>query len=241
MKNQIRNTVRQGFTLMETVIAIGVIAVLITGFIAVFAPAVDGIRRSITAEEASRLTTTLERELVTLRPGEEMPDVNTGFAKAFRFIRDSNNPDQALLIYQYRGSLNAQRADDTPTPVHDAGGVAGTDFVTVSMVRRISDPLLSDDLQALEGRIFVVRCTQLVYDENGALVRGVPGQISDPKGGGVPADTAANYPEAVLTFVADFFAVPSRSPQYLQGPSFASYFEDRMVRPMFTRNLAVRR
>ena len=37
------------FTLMETVIAIGVLAVLLTGFMAVFTPAAQGIRRSISS------------------------------------------------------------------------------------------------------------------------------------------------------------------------------------------------
>lgn len=225
---------------METVIAIGVIAVLVTGFIAVFAPAVDGIRRSISAEEASRLTSTLERELVTLRDGQEPTAVTTGFEKAFEWIRDSNTADGALLVYQYRGSLIAPRRDDnTPAPytVTDTDGVSGRDHVTVPMARRLSDALLAQDLQALEGRVFVVRCTQLVYDADGTLIRGTPGTIVDPKGGGEDDP----YPEAVLTFAAEFYSLPSRSPEYLQGAAFREYFNERMRRPMFTRNLAVRR
>ncbi|MCP5533718.1 MAG: prepilin-type N-terminal cleavage/methylation domain-containing protein, partial [Akkermansiaceae bacterium] len=38
---------RRGFTLLETVIAIGVLAVLLTGFILVFAPAAAGIKKAI--------------------------------------------------------------------------------------------------------------------------------------------------------------------------------------------------
>jgi hypothetical protein len=226
---------------METVIAIGVIAVLITGFIAVFAPAVDGIRRSISSEEASRLTSTLEREIATLREGQE-PDVSTGFAKAFEWIQDSDQAPNALFIYQYRGDINTKRNDDgTPVPYTESGGIAGRDFITVPMLRRRSDAKLLDDFAALEGRAFVVRCTQLVYNADGALIRGLPGVIIDPKGGGAPAGDAASYPEAVLTFAADFYSLPGRSPQYIQGDGFTNYFNDRMSRPMFTRNIAVRR
>ena len=50
---------------METVIAIGVLAVLLTGFMIVFAPAAAGIRKSINVQEADRLASTLEQELVT--------------------------------------------------------------------------------------------------------------------------------------------------------------------------------
>ena len=58
---------RRGFTLMETVIAIGVVAVLLTTFLAVFGPAQSTIRRALSAQEAGRLTTSLERELSSLR------------------------------------------------------------------------------------------------------------------------------------------------------------------------------
>lgn len=241
MKNRKLNPTQSGFTLMETVIAIGVVAVLITGFVAVFAPAVDGIRRSISTEEANRLTSTMERELVTLRVGQGPVDATTGFEKAFHWVRESDRSDTALLIYQYRGSVNSRRDDDSPQPYNTSGGVAGTDFVTVSMARRSQDPLLAEDLQAMEGRVFVVRCTQLVNGTDGALIRGTLGTIVDPKNTGDIAADAAAYPEAVLTFAADFFLLPSRNPEYLQSNAFSEFFEDRMRRPMFTRNLAVRR
>jgi prepilin-type N-terminal cleavage/methylation domain-containing protein len=50
----------RGFTLLETVIAIGVLAVLLTGFMVVFAPAADGIRKSINVQQADRMGSTLE-------------------------------------------------------------------------------------------------------------------------------------------------------------------------------------
>jgi len=240
MKTHTHHWIRSGFTLMETVIAIGVIAVLITGFIAVFAPAVDGIRRSISAEEANRLASTLERELVTLRQGQAPSGATSSFEKAFEWVRDSGDSDTALVVYQYRGDISARRADDTPQTYSGVEGVAGTDFVTVSMVRRITDPILFEDMQALEGRAYIVRCIQLV-DQTGTLVRGQAGVIVDPKNPGGPLMDASDYSEAVLTFAADFHSLPSRSPDYLQGTAFSSYFSDRMGRPIFTRNLAVRR
>ena len=95
--NRTHSARRTGFTLMETVIAIGVIALLITGFVAVFAPAVQGIRRSISSEEANRLTSTLEQELVTLRSGQQPSAATSGFAKAFDWINGSGNETTALL------------------------------------------------------------------------------------------------------------------------------------------------
>ncbi len=226
---------------METVIAIGVIAVLVTGFIAVFAPAVDGIRRSISIEEANRLASTLERELVTLRQGQQPTGAATGFEKAFEWIRDSDQAGQALLIYQYRGVIGSNREDETPRPYTQTGGVAGRDFITVPMVRRKSDARINEDLAALEGRAFVVRCVQLVKDSNGNLVRGTAGSILNSGANGSAAAAARNYDDAVLAFSAEFFNLPNRDPQFLSGAGFDRFFNERTNRPMFTRNLAVRR
>lgn len=235
MKTYPIKPVRPGFTLMETVIAIGVITLLITGFIAVFTPAVDGIRRAISAEEADRLTSTLERELVTLRAGQQPAAATTGFEKSFDWIRSSDETAERLLVYQYRGELNSNRTDDTPRPVPGASGMPGRDYITVPMLRRLSDPLLVEDFAALEGRAFLVRCTQLVYDENGALQRGTAGTIRAPRPDGAVADTADDYPDAVLPFAAEFFSLPTRDLDFIGRYSLVNR------KPMFTRNIAVRR
>ena len=44
---------------MESVIAIGVVAILLTTFLAVFGPATQGIRRASSTQEADRLAATL--------------------------------------------------------------------------------------------------------------------------------------------------------------------------------------
>jgi prepilin-type N-terminal cleavage/methylation domain-containing protein len=53
----------RGFTLVETVIAMGIIAVMITAFLAAFAPAVTSIRKSISSKDVNRLASTLEYEM----------------------------------------------------------------------------------------------------------------------------------------------------------------------------------
>ena len=60
MKTSFVSRVRDGFTLMETVIAIGVLALLLTGFLAVFAPATAGIRKAVSIQEADRLAFALQ-------------------------------------------------------------------------------------------------------------------------------------------------------------------------------------
>lgn len=230
---------RTGFTLMETVIAIGVLAVLITAFMYVFGPAMAGIRKSINVQEADRLASTLERELGTLRTGQATGGIKTGFDKAFEWIRKSNDVNDALCVYQYRGDPSKQRSDGTLEPMTRSNGVPGQDYVVQPIARRMSDSLFTKDLEAIEGPVFVVKCTQLVYDKSSGLIAGSQGEIRDPQDG-TPAASAAEFKEAVVAFSADFYSMPANSPKFFQSATFKKRFNGG-VKPIFTRNLAVRR
>lgn len=244
MNTSLHSTHRRGFTLMETVIAIGVLAVLLTAFLAVFAPAAQGIRKAISVQEADRLAYTLEQELVTLR-GDQADQYGTGFEKAYDWIEaaDGSAGSDPLLIYQYRGRPDAIRDDGTLEPYVRTEGVAGQDFIVQPVVRRGGSAELRDDLEALEGRVYTVQLTQLVF-EGGALTRGTAGEIVDPtpgddddQGGGAGGSGAESYPEAVIAFAAEFHGVPSSSYNYLTNQLNPAELEN----PIFSRNLAVRR
>ena len=227
---------KRGFTLLETVIAIGVLAVLLTGFMVVFAPAADGIRKSINVQQADRLASTLEQELVTLH-GNEFP---TGFNKSFDWIKDSDKATSALMVYQYRGKLGGTpRADKTPEPVVDLKNkLPGKDYIVIPMVRRKSDTNFKDDLPAVEGPVYLVKCTQLVFNA-GELKLGKPGTIADPKGTAA-STSGTDYPEAVIAFSADFYQMAGKNEAYFNSAAFTSKFST-LKNPVFTRNLAVRR
>jgi type II secretory pathway pseudopilin PulG len=228
---------RPAFTLTETVIAIGVLAVLLTGFIAVFTPAAQGIRRSISSEQADRLATTLEMELATLRKGQEAPDPATGFDKAFNWIKEGNTPATAILVYQYRGDPATIRPDGTPAPKVQITGKPGVNYIVQSMARRLTDAELENDLKAIEGSVFFVKPTQLVFTA-GELKPGNPGTIANADA--TPADNSSLYKEAVIAFSAEFHNVPTKSLAYLKSATFTTRFNSAN-KPIFTRNLAVRR
>jgi prepilin-type N-terminal cleavage/methylation domain-containing protein len=177
---------QRGFTLLETVIAIGVLAVLLTGFMVVFAPAAEGIRKSINVQQADRMASALEQELVTLRKNEiKAPDVTTGFDKAFEWIKSSSAAasTDALLAYQYRGKITNPRSDDgTLTPEPLFSGKPGQDYVVVPMVRRLSDSAkLKEDLAAVEGAVYLVKGTQLVFSGGQLIANTDSGTIKNPK------------------------------------------------------------
>lgn len=227
---------------METVIAIGVLAVLLTGFLAVFTPAAQGIRRSISSQQANRLTSTLERELVTLREGRPPTGINTGFEKAFDWIENGNTAATAIFVYQYRGDTSSLRDDGTPEPLNSASGQPGVDYVVQSIARRADDDYFEDDLKAVDGAVFYVKPTQLVYSGNEMVLNEDPGTIKhvDENGDLVKANDAATYNDAVIAFSAEFYSLPTKSETYILGQAFQDRFDDA-DNPVFTRNLAVRR
>ncbi|MFM2170816.1 MAG: hypothetical protein RI957_1045 [Verrucomicrobiota bacterium] len=233
-----------GFTLMETVIAIGVLAVMLTAFMAVFGPATRGIRRSINVQEADRLTSALEKELATNRPGASAAtEATTAFHKAYDWILKSHQNDNVVFAYQYRGNPNQLRRDGTMEPYTLRNGQAGRDYVVQPMFRRRADPLLLQDLTALQGRVFFIKMTQLVFDGANGLKLGTPGTIANPPQppGSTPltGTGADGYPEAVIPFTAEFFEIQTTDPNFLKtGGRFSI---TNYKKPMFTRNLAVRR
>ena len=229
-----------GFTLMETVIAIGVLAVMLTAFMAVFGPATRGIRRSINVQEADRLTSTLEKELATNRPLGSGSEATTAFHKAYDWIIKSNVDASVVFAYQYRGNPNQLRKDGTMEPYLTKGGQAGKDYMVQPMFRRRSDAEFVKDIKALEGRVFFVKMTQLVFDGTNGLKLGSAGSITPPAGSTPLTGTGADaFPEAVIPFTAEFYEIQTTDPNFLSDVNkfkIANY-----KKPMFTRNLAVRR
>ncbi len=248
----------RGFTLLETVIAIGVLAVLLTGFMVVFTPAAEGIRKSINVQQADRMASAVEQELVSLRKGEATTNIVTGFDKSFEWIKGSDSANTALMVYQYRGQIGGTpRSDGTPDPVGDIKSkLPGKDYTVIPMVRRKNDSKFSQDLEAIEGPVYLVKCTQLVFGAlpspatGNGLIAGTLGQIKNPKPKPSP-DTvppyvagpftnAADYPEAVIAFSADFYQMPAKTTAYFGGGAFTTKFTN-LRNPVFSRNLAVRR
>ncbi|MGD1979663.1 MAG: prepilin-type N-terminal cleavage/methylation domain-containing protein, partial [Akkermansiaceae bacterium] len=125
MKIHTFRTERNGFTLVETVIAIGILTVLLTGFLAVFGPAARTIRKTLSIDEASRLQDTLVLELTTLRDGEEINRYQGDtFLKAIDWIANSEEAGETILIYKYRALPGQQRPDGSLAPAGRQLGIS---------------------------------------------------------------------------------------------------------------------
>jgi hypothetical protein len=105
-------------------------------------------------------------------------------------------------------------------------------------------------LEATDGNVFYVKLVQLVQSDSGLTLgtRGVitnptPLPVRDPVFPQNP-DEPEDYSEAVITFAAEFYSVPSKSVNYLTGTAFAEKFDPENTsgnKPVFVRNLAIRR
>jgi prepilin-type N-terminal cleavage/methylation domain-containing protein len=257
----------QGFTLVETVIAMGIITIMITAFMAAFGPAVKGITKSISAKEANRLATTLEYELSVLSP-EELDTVagggldgkyTTAFEKAFEWIKasGSTNKSDMVLMYQYKGDPTSPQADGSLSPYTGSAGVPGKDYVLQSVVRQFSNTsVIKGELETpgvVEGRIFLVRMSQLIFDGSGALVVTSdrsnildPHIPNDPKDYTSTTDPTKVYPEATIAFQASFYVFKSSSYNYINNafeltPVDSDGNPKATGKPIFVRNMAVRR
>lgn len=234
----VRSHSRRGFTLLETVISIGVLAVLLSAFLAVFGPATTGIRRAISTQEADRLSSALVSELSTRREGTQTNDYTSGFDKGFNWIKDASDSGKTIFVYQYRANPNSGlRSDGSMEPYTSVNGVAGKDYIVQPMARQRDDSMLADDLEVLEGRVFAVKPTQLVSNQ-GALTLGSAGTISDPETGSTVSDSTA-YTGSVIPFSAEFFEVPSNAPAFLK--TGGAFDMSKLKSPLFSRNLAVNR
>ena len=237
----------RGFTLMESVIAIGIVAVLLTTFLAVFGPATQSIQRALSAQEADRLQSALEAELQKLREGTDS-SYNSAFEKAFDWIKDSGKVETAVLLYNYRGNPNDIRSDGSLEPYTGEEGQSGRDFILQPAARRRGDANsdMEDDFDQVEGSIYYVRMTQLIFDpQNGALTPGEHGTIVNMHDEGDAATDIDDYPGGMIAFSADFYPLKSNNLEYIKNLDLTDGNDDgqpdKLGRPLFSRNLGVRR
>ena len=229
------NAHARGFTLVETVITIGIVATLLTAFFAFFGFAGKSLRESINGREADRLVNALDRELSILRSGETDVDITTAFEKAYAWIDGSSRDNGYIFVYNYHGNPGSLRADGTPEPDPDGTGTVLTPVVR--FVTSTPPTEMSDDLEAVTGPVFFVKTTQLVYRE-GDLELGEPGVVPPHEGQSpLPSGTGAEaYPEGTLAFQADFYLLASNSEDYIQ-----QFTPENLRRPIFSRRMAVLR
>lgn len=251
----------KGFTLTETVLAIGIVGVLLVVFVAMFFPARRSVQAALTIQEADRIVKTLTSELNTVRPDERTASsvrvstrnrYTSSFDKAFYWMLFTAKPETTILIYNYRGDLNKPlREDGTYQPATDDAGIPGSGTVLIPACTLASNKLRWEDFRATVGPVFAVRMTQLVVEQRGTqfqyMLTAKPGVISNPydykrvinKPEDYVYDPAnKRYPAwgAEVMYFAEFFQLNSPSPERMVGMKW-----EQLKNPVFSRNLVFRR
>lgn len=239
---------RKGFSLVEVIIAIGIVAVLLTGFLGVFGTAQRNINRSLGVKEANMLKDSLETEMSILRFGEKDKngnDYESAFHKAFEMIKGSTKADEAIVVYQYKADPVDNDDDGILPPFTGNDGIQGKSYLTQVAVRKkgTNNALMKEELKSktVVGNIYVVRMKQLVKNPSSGnleLSKNDGAIFHNENGTNVEAKDHNGYNKAVITFQAEFFRLPTNTFGYLNGDSWDF---KKLGSPVAVINMAVRR
>lgn len=252
---------KKGFTLVETVLAIGVVGVLLIVFVAMFYPARRVVQGALAIQESDRVVNALTSELKVVRvPERATPSAKqsakkryiSAFDKAFYWMLATKNPETTILVYSYRGDLDKPlREDGTFVPYEDTNYIPGRNSVMVTTACLADDSNRIGDLKYSVGPIFAVKMTQFVTDSEGKYTKYAlspqPGTICNPHS----FKTLISKPEdymynpsnkqtpswgAEVMYHAEFYQLNTKDPKTLKGKTW-----EQLKNPIFSRNLVFRR
>ena len=256
---------RGGFTLTETLIALGVVGILLALFLTIFVPARSMVRDALICQEADRVASTLKAELTTLRAGESAPpgakqsslgQYISSFDKAFLLMSCSRTPGTALIIFSYRADTDAQATPKggyypamqaRSNKKNKAGKkVQGAETFRLGQILTVVCPInkmdarLKEALRYSQGPVFMVRMSELVENRDGSYtVSSKPGTISRAN---TPEKFVSSDKEdkegwgGVLMTRADFFVLPTPDPARYKHKTW-----NQMGRPTFSVNMSFHR
>lgn len=241
----------RGFTLTETVVAIGIVGILLTIFISFLIPAKQMVKSALTRQESDRIENALRTELSRLNPGEESVKGSqkssgshyvSAFDKAYRWMQNTAKPATTIVLYTYRADLSKKpRKDGTYPPMTATKSIPGQNSVVTSTACLMNDPVRKNDLKHAVGPVFAVRMTQLLPQDDGTFkIAKEPGAIYSPKGKKINdpslyygnTETDKNWGGNVM-YRADFFLMNPPNPERYKKRTW-----DKMGQPVFSRNLS---
>jgi len=256
----VRATTPPGFSIIEVVIAIGIVAILLTGVLAVMTPAQRSISNNLDKRNVKLIKDTLQRELTILRVNQTM-DYDSVFEKNVAWMLDSDfagrttgkgNKNQLILIYSYRGDLSTTpHADGTLMPYTKSSGTHGKDFIIQTVCRNAGDTnsLYSTEIHSntIEGNIYAVRMRQMIINPQGQLelTERIDSKFKDQlvesnKNGGytIRTDDLDNYTAAALTVQVDFYILPSNNKELIEHGDWSW---DTLKKPALTFHMGLSR
>lgn len=225
----------KGFTLVEVVVAMGLVALLLTGVMGLMGVSAARIDRTVSKSEAELMMSAVEEKLN-----------NVDFADAAGFI-EGTAFDESVYVYSYFGALNLapNTVDGSPQAVApSAGDLLGVDYqqFTTCRVRGYTDdsaPLTSELTQTtLASSVYLVRFRPMYMVSSALTLQ----DYGDPAVTGVLTDTTHFTCQVELykmrsgnpTFILDTTLNDINNPDLYQNARGS-------VRPVFTTNITIRR
>lgn len=248
MKHPRKQLLPAAFTLMETLLAIALVAMLVSIFLTVFVPARGLIQQSLTKQEADRLVSILRAEMNTVRANEQSLNQQesapgqyiTAFDKGFYWILSSTKPDTSIVIFSYRADTSKPRNEDGTYPSIPANkSVPGQDTFITSIACPMNSSIHKKDIMNAVGPVFLVKLTQIEPSASGEYkLASSPGVISSASSPNkFFSQEGAEWEWGGAIFCrADFYLMTSLNPaSYRKRPW------SRMGRPVFSANFSFRR
>lgn len=185
MNERSTNSGPAGFSLIEVVIALGILSISILVLVGLLAPSLRNVGDILQDDENRRIIGALNTRLE-----------NEGLATVYQWVKTG----KTLSAYSYAadpleisgaGTLAAPK----PLPTAQAQGIVGRDYIIATGIRTKDDPLLEQDLSALTGQVFLVQL-----------------KVSplNPVAAGVLPENSADYQEAHLA--VQVVMTPSNNP-----------------------------
>lgn len=186
---------KTGFTLLETIVALGITAIVLGFFLTVFMNASVGISKSEYSLEAQNLAKTLEAEFQIVRDAEvelyhakdstgaSIEDVHGDkspypFMKAFEWVLKDASAGDTLVAFKCRvdGTQNMQDGYLPALPATQSitANVDNQNIRMQPMVVDIDDILSGTQTykahyEQIDGAAYVIELTQLVYEDIGGV------------------------------------------------------------------------
>ncbi|MBR5213817.1 MAG: type II secretion system protein [Akkermansia sp.] len=238
MKRKVNKWSCGGFTLMETLLAMALVATLVSIFLVVFVPARGMVQKSLAQQDADRLVGVLKAEIKTVRADERTSGkgsadkYSNGFDKGFYWLLKTRSPESAIVIFSYREDLTKAPGPDGTRPAIPAReSVPGETSNLVTIACPIDDKVHRKHIRDAVGPVFLVSMTQLEFKGGEWKPNTNPGVIT---GGGSPEDYIRNCANRVLGgpcifYRADFYLLNTPNPNVVKNKKW-----NKLGRPIFS-------
>jgi len=260
----VRKNIRQkGFSVIEVVMAIGVVAILLTGILAVVTPAQSSINNKLEEQRLRKLATEVEQEFSVIRPHESQ-SINH-FLKTIIAIDGSDsgvdNIGSAYFVGEYNGDIQ-NGLDEGSGRINALGITAdsnlGEDYLVVPIAFKHTvdggtdfeqDIFTSSNGNQASGNLYMLRFVQLIKDGDDLVVSTEFGSVVDPEnpeeGTTYNLSNWEDYPQSWIGLRAEFYDmgtsdIGSASEKINSTPDFP-FASGQAGRPDFTHDFIITR